>query len=131
VQVGAAAADRGQNRTAGLSTQRARSSNSNMCSTGRVAMLIPDDFGLSPNPYRIVGQTLIEKWPTMCPNLHPLGRDHCLVVNHPASHARAPATAHGDASFVMPAGFGPSVATALSGQSGPAMTADRSSDLRS
>jgi len=37
-------------------------------------MLTPDDFGLSPNHYRIVDQTLIEKWPTICPNQHPLGR---------------------------------------------------------
>lgn len=54
-----------------------------MCSTKWVAMLTPDDFGLSPNHYRIVDQTLIEKWPTICPNQHPLGRQNCLVGNHP------------------------------------------------
>ena len=82
-------ADRDQNRTTGIPTQQACPSYSNMCSTEWVAMLTPDDFGLSPNHYRIVGQTLIEKWPTMCPNLHPLGVVPREVGDTPGSWLRA------------------------------------------
>lgn len=52
-------------------------------------MLTPDDFGLSPHHYRIVDQTLIEKWPTICPNQHPLGVVPREVGDTPGSWLRA------------------------------------------